>query len=142
MSKAELERDILEEFLDALSSCTLPAHLSSLDRSILQRSTKYAEKRVETEHLHTGDSLWRKFKEIKKKISHDITPFYASIMPTQSLPSGFTSTDTFVEETRLAIFAKKYPGKRCPESWRPTEWDVFVKYGRPSQEPVTAFCIM
>ena len=140
MNKEQIEREVLQEFRGAVENCTIPASLMGMDEALSLRSKNFTARSCSSSDLHDGESVWRKFGEIKKVISNVFTHVYNSKMPGGIPPSGFSTADV-LERTRVAIYANKFKGKERPATWTPTEWLVFTTYGKPSAEPEALFII-
>ena len=146
MSKPQLESDIFLEFTQAVSKCTIPGNLQGMNSALLLRSNNFLIRSCEPKDLHTGDSLWRKYAEIKRVVVNDFTDLYNSFIPCGQPPSGLSLEDV-VYNTRVAVW-KRYDLRKCatnttacPNDWKPTEWLVFNTYGKPSPNPQTCFDI-
>ena len=71
MSKFDLERLVLEEFRLAVEASTLPKNLAGMTKNLQLRSRNLSGKTCSSDDLHTGDSLWRKFLDIKRIIINE-----------------------------------------------------------------------
>ena len=81
MCKEEIEREIVQEFkLACAASCLSPA-LEGIDRAVLLRSKNFVVKVCKPDDYHDGESIWRKFGEIKRVIVNDFTELYMKYLP-------------------------------------------------------------
>ena len=61
-------------------------------------------------------------------------------------PSGLSLEDV-LEKTRVAVFERyetkknKDAPRKCPQTWLPTEWQVFTTYGKSAPNPEAIFNI-
>ena len=146
MSKSEIEREVFIEFTEAVARCAIPSNLNGMNSALLLRSKNFLRQTCLDADLHTGDSLWRKFAEIKKIICNDFTDLYVKFLPGGQPPSGLSLEDV-LEKTRVAVFERyelkknKDSINKCPPTWLPTEWLAFVTYGKPSASPQDIFNI-
>ena len=146
MSKFDIENDVFEEFTQAVERCQIPSNLTGINRAVFLRSKNFLGRTCLDSDLHTGDSLWRKYAEIKKIICNDFTDIYQKFTPGGQPPSGLSLEDV-LEKTRVAVFERyetkknKDAPRKCPPNWLPTEWLVFTTYGKPSPNPEAIFNI-
>lgn len=145
MSKEQIEREIFEEFKMACSTAHLPPELEGISRELLLRSKNFVVKVCKPDDYHDGESVWRKFGEIKRVVVNDITNLYMKNLPGGQLPSGKSKSE-MIEQTRKEYFhyldgktKNPDPSKKCPTSWRPKEWSVFLIFGAASNEPDSIF---
>ena len=106
---------------------------------------------IESLDLHTGGSLWRKFKEIKLVLMNDFAPVLSKKLPGGQLPSGKSMAEILIavrkeifenyeaESEKKSKAVKGYTRHRFVESWFPVEWDVFTTYGTASPNPEECF---
>ena len=90
MSKPQLKNDIFLEFTQALSKCTIPGNLQGMNSALLLMSNNLLLQSCEPKDLHTGDTLWRKYAEIKRVVVNDFTDLYNSFIPGGRPPSGLS----------------------------------------------------
>ena len=146
MSKAHIENDVFIEFTQGVEKCKIPSNLQGINSALFLRSKNFLGRTCLDSDLHTGDSLWRKFAEIKKIISNDFTDIYLKFLPGGQPPSGLSMED-ILEKTRVGVFMRyekkknKDTPRPCPPNWVPTEWLVFITYGKPSPNPEAIFNI-
>ena len=121
----ELKRDMLQEFKDAVAKFSISDDLKGYPTDILMRSKNFIARICKTEDLHTGtryeisfyfvasnrntlfrlclgDTLWRKFKDIKAVIINDLSAVYATNLPGGQPPSGI-SYQEILDKTRQVI---------------------------------------
>ena len=144
MSKEQIEREVFEEFKMAVETLGLPHELDGIDRKILLRSKNYIVKVCKIDDYHDGESIWRKFGEIKRVVVNDFTDLYMKNLPGGQLPSGKSKME-IIEKTRKDVFLRQELAKNpqstktCPTTWFPKEWHVFLIFGAASDEPVPIF---
>lgn len=140
LSKELLEREIFEEFKAAIDLLDIPSELHGIDRNILHRSKNYIVKVCKDDDYHDGESIWRKFGEIKRIVINDFTELYMKNLPGGQLPSGISKAE-IIEKTRKDVFLRQELSKNpkstkpCPANWMPKEWMVFLTFGAPSNMP-------
>ena len=103
--------------------------------------------RLDAKDLHTGATLWRKYKEIRLILMNDFAPILSSELPGGMPPSGKSFAEIFlavwkeVYEKYEDISEKNFEALRgykrhaFMESWCPPEWETFVTYGAGSPQP-------
>lgn len=124
MSLKMIESDVLSEFEAAVKNCVVPENLRGLNTILLLRSKNFLAKTCSLDDYHTGESIWRKFADIKKVICNDFTDLYHLQMPGGIPPSGVSFAEV-LNRTREAIFVRTKKGIYNP-AWFPTEWLVFT----------------
>ena len=140
LCKEQIETVIFEEFKLACANSYLSPALQGIDRAILLRSKNFIVKVCKPDDYHDGESIWRKFGEIKRIIVNDFTELYMKNLPGGQLPSGKSKIE-IIEKTRKDVFSRaelaKNPKstKSCPPNWAPKEWNVFLIFGAASEEP-------
>ena len=104
--------------------------------------------RLELNDLHTGATLWRKYKEIRLILMNDFAPTLSARLPGGMPPSGKSFAEVLVAVRREIyekykdISEKKikalrgYKRHAFMESWYPPEWETFGTYGAGSPQPV------
>ena len=144
MCKEEIEREIFQEFKLACAASCLSPPLEGIDRAVLLRSKNFVVKVCKPDDYHDGESIWRKFGEIKRVIVNDFTELYVKNLPGGQLPSGKSKAE-IIEKTRKDVFLraekKKNPesSKICPANWAPTEWNTFLIFGAAADQPESVF---
>lgn len=148
--KGSLEQQILTEYSEAVIAIHLPPSFNGFDRNALMRTKNYHVEisRLEASDLHTGGTLWRKYKEIRLILMNDFAPQLSKKLPGGQPPSGKSYSEVLVA-VRKEIYnmyedisekkSKALKGyKRHPfvESWYPPEWETFITYGAASPNPV------
>ena len=126
--------------------------LRNVSKDKFFRTCKHLADDVPKTDEHSGQSLWRKYAEIKKYVVNQITPIYAKLLgPDGKLASGIsmeevlfkTRENLFKAEQKLAALKSKsqkgFVAKDFYPSWYPHEWEVFLLYGAPSNKPDKAF---
>ena len=106
--------------------------------------------KLESCDLHTGTSLWRKYKEIRLVLLNEYKPLLSKHLPNGHPPSG-KSFGEVLQTVRKVLYEKSedvaikkskaaggHPRKPFSPSWYPAEWDVFTMYGAASQSPEEA----
>lgn len=157
MSLPLIHNSMDEQFKELIEHCLpLPGHLKGLDPNIFHRSKKLFEKQalIDTVDMHTGESLWRKYLEIKSKVVNVISKALSDLLINDELPSGEKLIAAKLMLVRKQIWedneelskknskAKKgYTKQPFMMTWYPLEWDVFMLYGRPSNAPEEVFLI-
>jgi hypothetical protein len=152
MSITDIQKAMLDQFKAHVIAYKLPPNLTGLDKDRFFRTAKHVNDEMATagDSRHTGVTLWRKFADIKKVISTVFTPIYAKILGKDGLPSGKSMAEILLK-TRVAIFdyiedtamraskSQKRVKKPFHDSWYPLEWDIFITYGMPSNNPEKVF---
>ena len=144
MKKKEVEKEIFEEFTMAVNALQLSLEIQGINREILLRSKNYVVKVCKEDDYHDGESVWRKFGEIKRVVVNDFTELYMKNLPGGQLPSG-KSKEEIIEKTRKDVFLRQELAKNpkstktCPANWSPIEWRVFLVFGAAANEPVPLF---
>jgi hypothetical protein len=80
MSKSDIENEVFEEFTQGVQRCQVPNNLTGINRALFLRSKNFLSRTCLDSDLHTGDSLWRKYAEIKKIICNDFTDIYQNMI--------------------------------------------------------------
>ena len=107
-----LEDSIFLEFTAAVTACQLPQSFDGFIKShfLRTKSFKTSLEKLDSGDLHTGGSLWRKFKEIKLVLMNDFAPVLSKKLPGGQLPSGKSMAEILVA-VRREIF-DNYEGLR------------------------------
>ena len=118
----DLKRDMLREFELGVQNFTMPTELKGYTREVLLRSKNFVARTCKHDDLHTGtncknnfessasnhnddscecvgDTLWRKFKEIKAVIINEFSAIYSRNLPGGQPPSGI-SYEEILDKTR------------------------------------------
>jgi hypothetical protein len=144
-----IEQQILSEFTEAVAAIFLPPAFLGYDRSGFMRTKNYFVdvSRLEANDLHTGATLWRKYKEIRLILMNDFAPLVKKRMPGGEPPSGKSFSEILlaarkeIYETYEDISEKKskaakgYRRHAFIDSWYPPEWETFVTFGAGSPKP-------
>lgn len=144
MTKKQIENEIFDEFKSAVNALQLSPEIQGINREILLRSKNYVVKVCKVDDYHDGESVWRKFGEIKRVVVNDFTELYMKNLPGGQLPSG-KSKEEIVEKTRKDVFLRQELAKNpkstktCPPNWSPIEWKVFLLFGAAANGPVSLF---
>ena len=85
-----IEQQILAEFSEAVKAVFLPPIFLGFDRNGFMRTKNYFidVARLDAKDLHTGATLWRKYKEIRLILMNDFAPILSSKLPGGMPPSG------------------------------------------------------
>ena len=88
--QAQIEKCLMEQFTEAVKACVLPQIFVNFNREAFFRTKNFGTSisDVDSSDLHTGATLWRKFKEIRLILMNEFSPLLASKMPGGILPSG------------------------------------------------------
>ena len=125
MCKAHIENEVYIEFTQGVEKCKIPSNLQGINSALFLRSKNFLGRTCLDSDLHTGDSLWRKYAEIKKIICNDFTDLYSKFLLGGQPPSGLSMED-ILEKTRVAVFMRyeekknKDTQRQCPSTWVPT----------------------
>ena len=144
MSKYQIEQEVFEEFKMALETLGLPHELDGVDRQILLWSKNFIVKVCKIDNYHDGESILRKFGEIKRVVVNDFTDLCMKNLPSGQLSSGKLKME-IIEKTRKDVFLRQELAKNpqstdiCPTTWFPKEWHVFLIFGAASDKPVPIF---
>lgn len=149
MSSIDIYKAMMKQFIEHAALVRLSA---GTPKNIFFRTSRHLDQEVSNKDLHTGVSLWRKFKAIRKYINNNITSiFVKNLGPDGKPPSGHTMENILLKtrrqlyesEQELSRANSKNPGvykcKPFKATWFPVEWEVFIQYGRPSDHPEKAF---
>ena len=145
-----IEQLILAKFTEAVKAVFLPPIFLGFDRNELMRTKNYFVDvaRLESNDLHTGATLWRKYKEIGLILMNDFAPILSARLSGGMPPSGKSFAEVLVAVRREIyekyedISEKKskalqgYKRHSFMESWYPPEWKTFVAYGAGSPQAV------
>ena len=85
-----LEDSIFLKFTAAVTACQSPQSFDGFIKShfLRRKSFKTSLEKLDSGDLHSGGSLWRKFKEIKIVLMNDFAPVLSKKLPGGQLPSG------------------------------------------------------
>lgn len=150
--QAQIEKCLMEEFTEAVKGCVLPQIFSNFNREAFFRTKNFGTSisDIDSNDLHTGATLWRKFKEIRLILMNEFSPLLASKMPGGILPSGKSFAEILLImrrqlHDRIEDLAEKrskavkgYKRNIFKESWYPAEWEAFTTYGMASPNPADA----
>ena len=89
-SKQYLDKHVMAEFTEAIQTCNIPPMFNGFDRKafLWTKNFQSNDDQMKANDLHTGPSVWRKFKEIRLVLMNDFAPLLAKKMPGGQLPSG------------------------------------------------------
>jgi hypothetical protein len=148
-AKGTIEKDMMNEFRQAVNTFILPPSFNGFDRLCLLRSKNFlvTVDKLKATDLHTGSSLWRKFKELRLFLMNELSPMLAKRLPGGQPPSGKTMAEILVAVRKEAwdnaeLKNAKSEGdvkKPFDINWYPQEWEVFTTYGIASLNPADAF---
>ena len=155
-----IEQQILAEYTEAVKAIFLPPAFLGYDRNGFMRTKNYFVDigKLDPSDLHTGATLWRKYKEIRLILMNDFAPLLTKRLPGGLPPSGksfaevLTAVRKEVYEAYEDIAQKKskavngYKRHAFVDTWFPPEWETFVTYGAASPQPVESlnarYCII
>lgn len=154
MSLAQIQDKMMKQMHDHVAQFSQPSFIRLLSKDKYFRTCKFMLNSVDPEDEHTGQSLWRKYADIKKYVINSITPFYHKCLGKDGLiPSG-KSKEEILLKTRELLFKSEqeaakarsknprgYVIKEFSPDWFPTEWEVFLLFGAASEKPDKAFFI-
>ena len=85
-----IEDYLLTQFTEAVKAYTLPPTFAGFDQNAFLRTKNFnvSVEKLEATDLHTGASLWRKYKEIRLVITHELGALLAKKLPGGQPPSG------------------------------------------------------
>lgn len=149
-----IEDYLLTQFNEAVKAFILPPGFAGFDRNAFLRTKNFNTpvEKLEATDLHTGSSLWRKYKEIRLIITHELGALLAKKLPGGQPPSGKSMAEILLSvrkdyfescEKQREEKSRKDKGKFKPNTflpyWYPAEWEVFMTYGNASARPEAAF---
>ena len=155
-----IEQQILAEYTEAVKAISLPPAFLGYDRNGFMRTKNYFVDigKLDPSDLHTGATLWRKYKEIRLILMNDFAPLLLKRLPGGLPQSGKSFTEVLIAvrkevyEAYKDIAQKKskaingYKRHAFMETWFPPEWGTFVTYGAASPQPVESlnarYCII
>lgn len=149
-SKTCMEKKIMSVFAEAVKNYTLPASFAGFDRNALLRTKNFlvTSEKLDADDLHTGGSLWRKYREIRLILLNDFGAILVKNLIDGLPPPGKSFSDILLEvrnqlhEANEDIAEKKsksvkgYKRHNFSERWYPAEWEAFITYGAGSSRPV------
>jgi hypothetical protein len=152
-AKSTILNDIMKEFVLAVEKFNVPASFGNFDRQVMLRTKNFSVplNRLDASDLHTGASLWRKFKEIRLVVMNDLANMLAKKLPGGQPPSGKSMDEILLavrqeahtlnqDEAQKKSKAKGgYTRHVFLETWYPAEWEVLMVYGAASPNPEEAF---
>ena len=106
--------------------------------------------RLDPTDLHTGSTLWRKYKEIRLILMNDFAPFLSKRLPGGQPPSGKSMAEIHVavrkdlyekyedESEKKSKAAKGYKRHPFVATWYPAEWETFITFGAGAPQPVAS----
>ena len=139
----------MTEFTEAIQTCNLPEMFNGFDRRAFLRTKKFQinDDQLKPDDLHTGPTVWRKFKEIRLVLMNDFAPLLAKKLPGGQLPSGKSFAEILLvvrkelyhlaeEKAKLKSKAiKGYKSLPFTDQWFPAEWEAWITYGSGSPTP-------
>ena len=155
-----IEQQILAEYTEAVKAIFLPPAFLGYDRNGFMRTKNYFVDvaKLDPNDLHTGATLWRKYKEIRLILMNDFAPLLTKRLPGGLPPSGKSFAEILsavrkeVYEAYEDIAHKKskavngYKRHAFVDTWFPPEWETFVTYGAVSPQSVESlnarYCII
>jgi hypothetical protein len=81
-----LHSDTMHEFTTAVDNYRLIS--SNQDKKVLFRTKSFLQSSCTPCDLHTGESIWRKFKDIRRYMANEMGPAYSKRIPGGQIPSG------------------------------------------------------
>ena len=149
-SKMCMENRIMLEFMEAVNNYTLPSSFAGFDRNALFRTKNFlvSAEKLDVDDLHTGGSLWRKYREIRLILLNDFGAILAKKLVDGQPPRGKNFSDVLLEvrhdlheanediAERKSKSVKGYKRHNFSERWYPAEWEAFITYGAGSPRPV------
>ena len=149
-----IEDYLLVQFTEAVKAYSLPPNFLGFDKNAFLRTKNFNVplEKLEAPDLHTGSSLWRKYKEIRLVITHELGALLAKKLPGGQPPSGKSMSEILVSvrkdwfeacekqrEEKSRSMKGTFKKHAFVESWFPAEWEVFMTYGTASPRPEAAF---
>lgn len=149
-----IEDYLLLQFTEAVKAYTLPASFLGFDKNAFLRTKNFNVPldKLEATDLHTGSSLWRKFKEIRLVTTHELGALLSKKLPGGQPPSGKSMSEILVNvrkewfescekmrEEKSRNQKGTFKKHSFTASWFPAEWEVFLTYGTASPRPEAAF---
>jgi hypothetical protein len=143
-----LHSDSLLEFSTAVKNYKLNAVMSEVDKSIFMRTKNFLNPTCKPTDMHTGESIWRKFKDIRRYIANEMNSAFSLRLPGGQLPSGKSMEETLQlvrkdlwdqNEQISASKNKEHKIKKFDTTWYPVEWTAFLTYSLPSNNPADFF---
>lgn len=141
-----LHSESMSEFTTALQSYRLNASMADVDKSIFLRTKNFVVANCKPSDMHTGESIWRKFKDVRRYIGNDMAAAYNKRIPGGQLPSGKSMEEMLLlvrKDLWLATDAgtKSSKENKFDTTWFPTEWLAFMTYGIAAETPADFFRI-
>jgi hypothetical protein len=143
-----LHSDSLLEFSTAVKNYKLNAIMSEVDKSTFMRTKNFLSPTCKPTDMHTGESIWRKFKDIRRYIGNEMNSAFSLRLPGGQLPSGKSLEETLQlvrkdlwdqNEQISAGKNKEHKIKKFDTTWYPVEWTAFLTYSLPSDNPADFF---
>ena len=102
-----IEQQILAEFTEAVKAVFLPPIFVGFDRNGFMRTKNYFVyvARLDSNDLHTGATLLRKYREIRLILVNDFMPIFSARLPGGMPPSGRRFAEVLVA-VRREIYEK------------------------------------
>ena len=132
-----LHFDSLLEFTAAVKNYRLDTAMSDIDKSVFMRTKNFVNPSCKPSDMHTGDSVWRKFKDIRRYIANEMNSVFTQRLPGGQLPSGKSMEDILLlvrkdlwdqKEKTAAAKNKEHKMKKFDTTWYPVEWLALLTY--------------
>lgn len=143
-----LHSESLLEFTEVVRSYRLTTAMSEIDKEVFMRTKNFLNPTCKPSDMHTGESIWRKFKDIRRYIANDMNAAYSRRLPGGQLPSG-KSMEEILHQVRKDLWLqneeasaaknKSEKVKKFDTTWYPVEWSAFMTYSLPSENPADFF---
>lgn len=146
-----LHSDAMLEFTTAVDNYRLSSSLTDLDKKVLLRTKNFLQSSCKPCDMHTGESIWRKFKDIRRYMANEMGPAYSRRLPGGQIPSGKSMEEMLLlvrkdlwELSESTTTSKSKQVKPVSErsfvaTWYPVEWLAFMAYGLASSNPADFF---
>ena len=85
-----IEQQVMTEYTEAVRAISLPPAFLGYDRNGFMKTKNYFVyvSKLDPSDLHTGATLWRKYKEIRLLLMNDYAPFLTKRLSGGLPPSG------------------------------------------------------
>ena len=97
-----LHFDSLLEFTAAVKNYRLDTAMSDIDKSVFMRTKNFLNPSCKPSDAHIGESVWRKFKDIRRYIANEMNSVFTQCLPGDQLPSGKS-----MENILLLVYFRK-----------------------------------
>ena len=146
-----LHSDAMLEFTTAVDNYRLNISTSDQDKKELFRTKNFLQSSCKPCDLHTGESIWRKFKDIKRYMANGMGPSSLRRIPGGQIPPEKSMQEMLSlvcedlwELSESTTTSKSKQAKPAYErsfvaTWYPVEWLAFMVYGLASSNPADFF---